>query len=100
MTTLALNFDCLEDACKYTDNFNLSLMIVSNSTLKFFLCYLQRLILGHVRSFWSQLKLTNATKNVEELFAEAFAYYAQGKKIAGHIEKLLEKSLSDIKQNA
>lgn len=41
-----------------------------------------------------------ATKNVEELFAESFMFYALGKKIPSSIEKLLEKSLSEIKGNA
>lgn len=40
-----------------------------------------------------------ATKNVEELFAEAFMFYALGKKLPGSVLKLLEKSLSDIKAN-
>jgi hypothetical protein len=40
-----------------------------------------------------------ACKSVEELFAESFAYYAWGKKIPQHIEKLLEKSLTIIKDN-
>jgi hypothetical protein len=41
-----------------------------------------------------------ATKNVEECFAEAFAHYMMGNKIPAHIEKLLEKSLSVIKDAA
>lgn len=40
-----------------------------------------------------------ATKNVEELFAESFMFYALGKKIPANIEKLLQKSLSEIKNN-
>lgn len=38
-----------------------------------------------------------ATKNVEETFAESFAYYMIGKKLPASVEKLLEKSLSIIK---
>ena len=41
-----------------------------------------------------------ATKNVEETFAESFAYYMMGMKLPGHVEKLLEKSLSIIKDAA
>lgn len=41
-----------------------------------------------------------ATKNVEETFAEAFAYHMIGKKLPAHVEKLLEKSLSVIKDAA
>jgi hypothetical protein len=41
-----------------------------------------------------------ATKNVEETFAESFAYYMIGKKLPAHVEKLLEKSLSIIKDAA
>jgi hypothetical protein len=41
-----------------------------------------------------------ATKNVEETFAESFAFYMMDMKLPGHVEKLLEKSLSIIKDAA
>lgn len=41
-----------------------------------------------------------ATKNVEETFAESFAFYMMGMKLPAHVEKLLEKSLSLIKDAA
>lgn len=41
-----------------------------------------------------------ATKNVEETFAEAFAFHMTDKKLPAHVEKLLEKSLSIIKEAA
>jgi hypothetical protein len=41
-----------------------------------------------------------ATKNVEETFAEAFAFHMQGKKLPAHVTKLLDKTLSIIKEAA
>jgi hypothetical protein len=41
-----------------------------------------------------------ATRNVEELVAESFAYYALGKKLPAHIHKLLERSLDEIRSAA
>lgn len=40
-----------------------------------------------------------ATKNVEELFAEAFMHHALGSKLPASIQKLLDKSLSEIRTN-
>ena len=37
-----------------------------------------------------------ATKNVEELFAESFAFFATGQKLPSKISELLEKSLAQI----
>lgn len=38
-----------------------------------------------------------ATKNVEELFAECFAFYCQGKKMPARLESLIEKSIQYAK---
>lgn len=41
-----------------------------------------------------------ATKNVEETFAESFAFYMMDMKLPAHVERLLEKSLTIVKDAA
>jgi len=63
----------------------------------------------HLESLWPTVSIDSsklspviseyATKSVEETFAEAFAFYAQKKKLPASIESLMEKSLSIIRAN-